>query len=371
MLLLDGLDEVAEDAHRDTIFSIFRDACDAWKDCVFVVTSRPIQTATLRQMGFHLTSIEPFGKPEIEQFLEHWVRALHEVELEAPLPAEAKAQADKLREAIVREPSVRLIATNPVMLTCLAVVHWNEGALPEGRSRVYQAATRWLIAARTLQRKKAKFNDIFALRAFAQLALDMMSAGGEEGVGKRSRADLGDAVRAIDSRLEREFPDEDEVGRRQWGKRWVEFECLGSGILEKVPGNRVRFWHLTFQEFLAARQLAWMDDDPESERGWWRAIRPHLDDAQWRETADFLPGCLFDEGGEGRVDKLLERVLAPLENDDSLPSVARVTGIVGRLVQPLHVYDYRPPPEVRRRYQAALERSLENLHPPRGRRKCP
>ena len=161
MLLLDGLDEVAEDTHRDTIFSIFRDACDAWKDCVFVVTSRPIQTATLRQMGFHLTSIEPFGKPEIEQFLEHWVRALHEVELEAPLPAEAKAQADKLREAIVREPSVHLIATNPVMLTCLAVVHWNEGALPEGRSRVYQAATRWLIAARTLQRKKAKFDDIF------------------------------------------------------------------------------------------------------------------------------------------------------------------------------------------------------------------
>ena len=133
-----------------------------------------------------------------------------------------------------------------------------------------------------------------------------------------------------------------------------------------MPGNRVRFWHLTFQEFLAARQLAWMDDDPESERGWWRAISPDLDDAQWRETADFLPGCLLQGGGEGRVDKLLERVLAPLENDDSLPTVARVTGIVGRLVQPLHVYDYRPPPEVRRRYQAALEQSPPGCRTPRG-----
>ena len=39
---------------------------------------------------------------------------------------------------------MRRLATNPVMLTCLCVVHWNEGRLPEGRSRVYRAVIRFL-----------------------------------------------------------------------------------------------------------------------------------------------------------------------------------------------------------------------------------
>ena len=44
-----------------------------------------------------------------------------------------------------RRTDVRRLATNPVMLTCLCVVHFNEGRkLPEGSCNVYKAAERWM-----------------------------------------------------------------------------------------------------------------------------------------------------------------------------------------------------------------------------------
>ncbi|MCP4591699.1 MAG: formylglycine-generating enzyme family protein, partial [bacterium] len=64
-----------------------------------------------------------------------------------------------------------------------------------------------------------------------------------------------------------------------------------------------------------------------------------------------------DEGGEGRVDKLLDRVLAVRGPAPDLATEARAAGIVGRLLQPLKVYHYRPREEIAAAHGAALERS--------------
>ncbi len=235
-----------------------------------------------------------------------------------------------------------------------APVHWNEGRLPEGRSRVYGAVVRWLLAARKKQRKAAGYGDRFAHRALARLALAMMGTKG----GKRTVLDLEDAAVAIDAVAERELPDVDEQERRHRSREWLRFECLGSGLVEEVAGNRVRFWHLTFQEYLAALELAWRGDGEDEAADWWPVVSGRLDDAQWRETVELLPGCLFDEGGEGRVDRLLTRVLEMRGDKPGLAEEARVAGIVGRLLQPLSVYGYKVRPEVASAYEEALERSM-------------
>lgn len=236
----------------------------------------------------------------------------------------------------------------------LCVVHWNEGRLPEGRSRVYRAVIRWLIAARRKQREEQGFTDWFAQRALARLALAMV----DSPTGKRAVFDLEDGALAIDALLEREFPQLTDEERRHRGRRWLRFECLGSGVVEEVAGNRMRFWHLTFQEFLAALQLAWCGDGDDRKKDWWPVVLKHLDDAQWRETIELFPGCLLDEGGEGRVDTLLDRVLSLAGKKDDLASEARVAGIVGRLLAPLSVYQYRPQPGVANSYRKALDRSM-------------
>jgi hypothetical protein len=40
------------------------------------------------------------------------------------------------------------MARNPVMLTALAVMHWNERRLPEQRADLYASISTWLVRAR-------------------------------------------------------------------------------------------------------------------------------------------------------------------------------------------------------------------------------
>jgi hypothetical protein len=353
LLLLDGLDEVADEGLRGRIFEIFRDACTHWR-CPMVVTSRPIRTVELREMGFHVATVEPFGKAEIETFLDRWVSALYQAEDAAALRGEGERYRQALLGAICDLPRVRRLAANPVMLTCLCVVHWNQGHLAQGRSQVYRAVLRWLIAARTKLREAERFTDRFAWSALAQLALAMMT--GKKG--KRTTLNLEEAAVAVDAAVRRWFPALTREERRMEARRWLAFECLGSGIVEELPGRRLRFWHLTFQEFLAALQLAWRDDGEDRKQSWWPLVREHLDAAQWRETIELFPGCLLDEGGEGRVDRLLGRVLDQRGGEPDLASEARVAGIVGRLLATLVAEKYEPRPEIRQVYEQALERSL-------------
>ena len=352
VLLLDGLDEAADEILRARIFDIIRDAQKKWQ-CRIVVSSRPIETAPLREMGFHPAVIEPFEEQEIRAFIGHWVAALHAVE-QPWQGGEAGRYADSLTEAIVGRSRVRRLAANPVMLTCLCVVHWNEGQLPEGRSRVYRAVLRWLIAARGRLREAEGFSDLFAWRAFARLALAMTHTTR----GKRSVVDLESAAVAIEPILAREFQDLSAEERRLRARRWLTFECLGSGVVEEVDGRRLRFWHLTFQEFLAALQLAWRGDGEDPEDDWWPLVREHLDHAQWRETVELLPGCLLDEGGVGRVDRLLGRVLALRGEEAGLATEARVAAILGRLMRTVRVLKYKPSAEISAAYEQALQKSM-------------
>jgi 3',5'-cyclic AMP phosphodiesterase CpdA len=350
MLLLDGLDEVADGALRTRVFTIFRNAVERWPGRI-VVASRPIDTAEMRAMGFHTAAIEPFGRDEIRTFLDRWVAAVHEAAAPSALGRSGEQHRAALESAIVDHAGVRRLAANPVMLTCLCVVHFNEGGrLPEGRSRVYRAVIDWLLAARSEQRRAAGFSDLFARYALARLAFAMMAHPN----GKRALWDLHDAVKALEPELEREFPQLDGTGRRRKARDWLAFECMGSGIVEEVSGRQLRFWHLTFQEYLAALHLALWDggsEDPPED--WWPVVEAHLADAQWRETLELFPGCLLDEGGRGRVDRLLRRVLSLRGSDSDLVTEARVAGIFGRLIEPMKVFQYTAPPEIHSAFEAA------------------
>ncbi|MEO5370136.1 MAG: SUMF1/EgtB/PvdO family nonheme iron enzyme [Magnetococcus sp. DMHC-1] len=351
MLLLDGLDEVANPKARDLVFEIFQDALRHWKKCPLVVTSRPFETERLRQLGFTETTIAPFEENEIQEFLDHWVAALYGLLPGQKSDGEAKTQLDKLLQAIVERMEIRRMAKNPVMLTCLCVVHWNEGKLPEGRARVYQAAINWLIGAREDLRKEAGFTNEFADRAFPRLALAMMRDGEE----KRTILGIELAGEAVTDLVARQCTLPVPEDARIKARKWLEFECLWSGILEESGQGQVRFWHLTFQEYLAARQLVWLGSDEK--KGWWPILRRHLDDPQWRETVEMFPGCLI-EGGDTSVDLLLQRVLDDISNPPTLASEARVAGIMGRLLATIGVYGYQPPSDIATSFQQLLTRTM-------------
>jgi hypothetical protein len=61
VLLLDGLDEIADEGLRKRLFAVLHNAAKHWP-CRLVVTSRPLQTGALREMGFEVAVVEPSGR---------------------------------------------------------------------------------------------------------------------------------------------------------------------------------------------------------------------------------------------------------------------------------------------------------------------
>jgi hypothetical protein len=340
-LLLDGLDEVADEQLRERVFTIFRVACARWGRSPILVTSRPIQTEALLRMGFHRATIDPFEPEQVEQFVGLWSAALHEDRA----PEASAEKAGELLRAVATRPELRELAANPVMLTCLCVVHWNEGGLPEGRARVYHAVLHWMLRSREEKRAEGGYTSEFAEYAFPSLALAMMS--GPEG--KRARFDLWEAAEALADDVADVAPGEPDP--RRWARTWLKRECEWSHIVEEVAGDELKFWHLTMQEYAAARALAQRRDDE-----WWPRVRERLFDAQWRKTLEFLPGCLYDEGGRRRVHDFLGRVLDEAGAD--LLSAARVVGLLGHLLPTLRAYHYPIKPELAARLEELQARTL-------------
>jgi hypothetical protein len=126
---------------------------------------------------------------------------------------------------------------------------------------------------------------------------------------------------------------------RKKGIIFFEAEMLDSGIVEQAGSGDIKFWHYTFQEHYAARALAELSD-ADGPDGWWQAVRLHLDDHQWDEVLDHFAGCLAWTGRR-RVNLFVERILATAADKD-LTSLARVVGVLGRILRILAVYDYQP-----------------------------
>jgi hypothetical protein len=131
--------------------------------------------------------------------------------------------------------------------------------------------------------------------------------------------------------------DPDTIGRAE---AFLVAEEIDSSIVVR-RGHQLRFWHLTFQEYLAAQALA----------GWEDAKRTHLDPAgdqppvlyrpEWRETVLLLAGVLYLQG-QDKVDGLIAGVLSHLDAIPSRAEQARAAGLLGAVVQDLSPFDYRP-----------------------------
>src|SRR5262249_30201284 len=103
-------------------------------------------------------------------------------------------------------------------------------------------------------------------------------------------------------------------------------------------GSAVRFWHLTFQEYLAARAIAGQPDKTQHDL---LIKKDRMYVPEWREVTLLLAGILIRQG-RAKVDSLIARALDRLEKDVSLPNQAKCLGLLGGIVQDLHTVGYQP-----------------------------
>jgi formylglycine-generating enzyme required for sulfatase activity/NAD-dependent SIR2 family protein deacetylase/energy-coupling factor transporter ATP-binding protein EcfA2 len=290
LILLDGLDEVFESAERKRVVERVKTFIEKWKEGGtppsggnrFVVTSRIIgyRDAPLETEDIAHFTLQDFTEEEIRWFAHNWwsayLRWLHGDTASAR--EEATREAERLTATIFRDPGVQSLATNPLLLTILALIHYSGKELPQKRVELYELYVKTLITSwsrhRTLAREAlGSLEEVEAIKILAPLALWMHR---EHPAGTAPREEIEKRIQVYYAR--KMTAAEADTAARSFLESLRKYTSL---LIERGE-NAYGFLHLTFEEYLAARGAIF---EGQVERpNIFGALCPHLYIPAWREV---------------------------------------------------------------------------------------
>ncbi|MBN2442310.1 MAG: SUMF1/EgtB/PvdO family nonheme iron enzyme [Spirochaetales bacterium] len=327
IVVLDGLDEAPDITMRQQISAIVLAAITAWPDCKFIVTTRLLAyKGTIVLEKFTEFTIAPLREAAIDSFLLKWAQALTRENL---LTATTDAYYDELKNALRTRPAMQRMTSNPIMLTALAVVHWNERKLPEGRANLYHSIINWLLISRKDRTGRLTGDTCRSLLQKIALAMQMHPKGRQVNAGRRWAAE----------QIYTDFPGNTNEEKIQKAEQFLEQEEVDSGIIVS-RGNNLTFWHLTFQEYLAALALGGKMETEQQ----LLLIKPEiLHNPDWREVLLLFGSILYNQGTD-KIDGFLAAILKTAEmKEKTLADEARCAGLIGAIIRDVPADNYALP----------------------------
>jgi formylglycine-generating enzyme required for sulfatase activity len=312
LVLLDGLDEVREPSLRHTVVDRVVDFYTFHRRAgnKFALTSRIMGYREVRPTAEGLVecTLVDFGEEEIEAFVDRWTEAIEraargETEFAAE---EAQRERAELLDAIGRNPGVRGLAANPLLLTILALMKRQDVKLPERRVQLYDKYVETLLSswnlARGLGRPPTRDLDVVqTVRILAPLALWMHEQ--SLGAGLVKREDLKRKLAGI-------LAAQGDRDPEQSVEQFLEDVRDYAGILLERGAGQYGFIHLTFEEYLSAVGLARLGQgktEPLVE-----VLAKRVGDPAWREVVLLTIGYLgivqqWEEAASDVVGRLLDQ----------------------------------------------------------------
>ena len=309
LVLLDGLDEVADEGTRIQLCEWLCREVRTHGRCTFVITCRNAawgRSGDALHAAFLPLAVLGFDQKAIRAYIAAWfpavVRHYHARE---GREAQDRAEAERLAASLIAQLFAegggdrwRLgqMSRNPLLLSVICLVQFRVGQLPETRAELYAHALRILIEQIHRDETVTQVRVRPVLDVLRPVAWHVHTLGPgprQEDSTALSQAALVERVGACTSALKQlQLTSEVFVAR-----------LVGNGVWLAPDVQQVRFAHLTFQEYLAAKHanaanlehaLAERRHDP-----WWREVIL-LSMAQEGFFARFLEACLArgvdDEG---------------------------------------------------------------------------
>ena len=323
LILLDGLDEVIDVAHRMKVSEEIRKLLTSFLNNKYVVTSRLIGYESVRLAGFEHFIIQPFERKDIEHFAKRWYRAIAE-ESDKNFK-DAEKNANELIEAIFRNKSIERLATNPLLMTIIALIHYRGKKLPNRRVELYQVCAETMLESWVLQRipseeylkDKDALIEILSPVAFY---IHATSPRGliDEDTFMENMIDVMVSEQGIDKRSAKK--EAKEIGRYLEEENGLFME-KGKEDGKSLYG----FFHLSFQEYFAALEL--VDK--------WKKGQIDLDnyifDSRWIEIVRLGAADLGSTAKRGRYEAT-EFVKAILNAGDDFEEAKRPLILAGYIL---------------------------------------
>ncbi len=257
LLVLDGLDEVPQ-ALQGHIRATVLTLCQQYAPKNILLTCRVRSyVGEAEQPGFTAYTLAPFTHDQIRAFIKQWYQA--QARLGRVTGPEAASKTQDLSAAAVQKHLAEL-ASNPMMLTAMAIVHQQKYALPPERVRLYKLVVEVLL--NRWQKRKAGMltahptldvllkDDLKLRRIMERLAYEAHLLGKQE----KDAADLS-RLAALEILEAPEY-----IGDLSLAQVFLDYVDQRAGLLigrGGKPGHPASysFPHRTFQEYLAGCYL--------------------------------------------------------------------------------------------------------------------
>jgi|GEM_PF-1107824 len=243
IVMLDGLDEVADEEQRRAVSKWTDEQVRLYPQCRFILTARPqgYRDAPLTQA--HILEIMPFKPEQVERFIRNWYLANKLISYgkdDVGVRQDAEQKTQDLLKRLRGQPALSGMTVNPLLLTMIAIVHNYRGALPGKRVELYDEICAVMLGHWGKAKGIEESLTAKQKRAVLQpLAAYMM---------KKSLRTISieEATRIISSHLKQVGVSDKNVLNFLRGVQ------AGSGIMSEKEAGIWSFAHLTFQEYLCA-----------------------------------------------------------------------------------------------------------------------